>query len=316
MEIAKSKKAMMNSRWDILWTGIKRTKYLQLMLIPSIVWYLIFCYGPMYGAIIAFKDFNMRLGIFDSPFVGFDNFVRFITHPYCWRLVRNTLLLSFYSFVFSFPVPIIFALILNEVRNIKFKKFVQTVSYLPQFISTVAIIGMVVMMLSPSSGFINKILSATFGMEPIYFMAEQSWFRPIYIISGIWQSTGWSAIIYLAALSGIDQQLYEAIAMDGGGRLKQMWHITLPGIKPTIVILFILNLGSLLSVGSEKIILMYSPITYEVADVISTFVFRVGLFDAEYSYTTAVGLLNSIVNMIMLIAANRMARKFADFSLW
>jgi putative aldouronate transport system permease protein len=316
VEIAKSKKAMMNSRWDILWTGIKRTKYLQLMLIPSIVWYLIFCYGPMYGAIIAFKDFNMRLGIFDSPFVGFDNFVRFITHPYCWRLVRNTLLLSFYSFVFSFPVPIIFALILNEVRNIKFKKFVQTVSYLPQFISTVAIIGMVVMMLSPSSGFINKILSATFGMEPIYFMAEQSWFRPIYIISGIWQSTGWSAIIYLAALSGIDQQLYEAIAMDGGGRLKQMWHITLPGIKPTIVILFILNLGSLLSVGSEKIILMYSPITYEVADVISTFVFRVGLFDAEYSYTTAVGLLNSIVNMIMLIAANRMARKFADFSLW
>lgn len=301
---------------DTLWRGIKKTKYLQLMIIPALIWYIIFCYGPMYGVIIAFKEFNMRLGIWNSPFVGFEQFERFLTHPYFWRLLRNTLLLSLYSFIFAFPIPIVFALLLNEVRNLTFKKFVQTVSYLPHFISMVAIVGMIVMMLSPSSGFVNKILTSVLGIDPIYFMAEQKWFRPIYILSGIWQGTGWSAIIYLAALSGIDQEQYEAVAIDGGGRFKQLWHITLPGIKPTIVILFILNLGSLFSVGYEKIILMYSPITYETADVISTFVYRVGLFDAKYSYSTAIGLLNSVINLILLVAANRMARKFADFSLW
>jgi len=255
----------------------------------------------MYGVIIAFKNFNMRLGIMKSPFVGFDNFERFLTHPYTWRLLRNTVLLSFYQIIFAFPVPIIFALMLNEVRHQKYKKLVQTVSYLPNFISSVAVVGMIVMMLSPSSGFVNKVLVSWFGVEPIYFMTEQRWFRPIYILSGIWQSTGWNAIIYLAALSAIDQQLYEAATIDGAGRFKQIWHITLPSIKPTIVILFILSLGSMLSVGSEKIILMYSPITYEVADVISTFVYRVGLFDAQYSYSTAIGLMNSVINLILLI---------------
>ncbi|HOJ09732.1 MAG TPA: ABC transporter permease subunit [Clostridiales bacterium] len=316
MDAVKHKKVIVDFRWNTLWKEIKKTKYLQLMLIPAIIWYIIFCYGPMYGVTIAFKDFNMRIGILNSPFVGFKHFERFITHPYFWKLMRNTVLLSCYSLIFSFPIPIVFALLLNEVRNIKFKKFVQTVSYLPHFISTVAIVGMIVMMLSPSSGFINKLLTSWFEIEPIYFMSEQCWFRPIYIISGIWQSTGWNAIIYLAALSSIDQELYEAISIDGGGRFRKIWHITLPGIKPTIVILFILGLGSMLSVGSEKIILMYSPITYEVADVVSTFVYRVGLFDAQYSYSTAVGLMNSIVNVILLTIANRMARKFADFSLW
>ncbi len=299
-----------------LWTAIKKTKYLHLMILPGLIWYIIFCYGPMYGIQIAFKNFKLGLGILGSPWVGLDNFIRFIEHPYFFRLVRNTFLISLYSLIFSFPAPILFALILNEVRAVRFKKFVQTVSYLPNFISTVAVVGMITMILSPSTGFVNNILTRLFGIEPIYFMMEQRWFRTIYIASGIWQGTGWSAIIYLAALSGINPELYEAATIDGAGRFRQILAITLPGIRDTIVILFIISLGSLLSVGSEKIILMYNAMTLEVADVISSFVYRVGLLDAKYSYSTAIGLMNSIINLIFLLIGNNILRKVADFSLW
>ncbi len=304
------------SGMQVFWRAIKQTKYLHLMILPGILYYIIFCYGPMYGIQIAFKNFKFGLGIVGSQWVGLKHFIRFFNHPYCFRLIRNTFLISLYSLIFGFPAPILFALILNEVRAAKFKKFVQTVSYLPNFISTVAIVGMITMILSPSTGFVNNILKTVFGMEPIYFMMEPRWFRTIYIASGIWQSCGWNAIIYLAALSGINPELYEAATIDGAGRFRQILAITLPGIRDTIVVLFILNLGSLLSVGSEKIILMYNSMTRDVADVISSFVYRVGLIDSDYSYSTAVGLLNSVVNMIFLLGGNALTRKLADFSLW
>ena len=304
------------SGMQVFWRAIKQTKYLHLMILPGILYYIIFCYGPMYGIQIAFKNFKFGLGIVGSQWVGLKHFIRFFNHPYCFRLIRNTFLISLYSLIFGFPAPILFALILNEVRAAKFKKFVQTVSYLPNFISTVAIVGMITMILSPSTGFVNNILKTVFGMEPIYFMMEPRWVRTIYIASGIWQSCGWNAIIYLAALSGINPELYEAATIDGAGRFRQILAITLPGIRDTIVVLFILNLGSLLSVGSEKIILMYNSMTRDVADVISSFVYRVGLIDSDYSYSTAVGLLNSVVNMIFLLGGNALTRKLADFSLW
>ena len=303
------------SGFQVFCRAMKQTKYLHLMILPGILWYIIFQYAPMYGVQIAFKNFKFGLGITGSQWVGLKNFARFLNHPYCLRLIRNTFLISFYSMLFSFPAPIAFALLLNEVRAQKFKKFVQTVSYLPNFISTVAVIGMVTMILSPSTGFVNNIIKA-FGGQPIYFMMEPRWFRTIYIASGIWQGTGWSAIIYLAALSSINPELYEAATIDGAGRFRQMLAITLPGIRDTIVVLFILNLGSLLSVGSEKIILMYNSMTKDVADVISSFVYRVGLIDSDYSYSTAVGLLNSLVNMVFLFGGNALTRKFADFSMW
>ena len=298
-----------------LWTDVKRKKLLLLMLVLPVSWYVIFCYLPMFGVVIAFKDFSLRKGIWGSEWVGLAHFQRFISHPYFYRLIRNTFLLSIYSMIFSFPLPIILALMINELRSAAYKKIVQTISYLPHFISTVAIVGMVVLMLSPTTGFVNKMLTMI-GIEPIYFMIEKSWFRTIYIASGVWQSVGWSAIIYLASLAGVNPELYEAATIDGATRLQRIRHINIPGIKNTIMILMILNLGSMLSVGSEKVLLMYNEMTYETADVISTYIFRVGLLHAEYSYSTAVGLMNSVINMFLLIIANNLSRRFADFSLW
>jgi len=298
-----------------LWTDVKRKKLLLLMLVLPVSWYVIFCYLPMFGVVIAFKDFSLRKGIWGSEWVGLAHFQRFISHPYFYRLIRNTFLLSIYSMIFSFPLPIILALMINELRSAAYKKIVQTISYLPHFISTVAIVGMVVLMLSPTTGFVNKMLTMI-GIEPIYFMIEKSWFRTIYIASGVWQSVGWSAIIYLASLAGVNPELYEAATIDGATRLQRIRHINIPGIKNTIMILMILNLGSMLSVGSEKVLLMYNEMTYETADVISTYIFRVGLLHAEYSYSTAVGLMNSVINMVLLIIANNLSRRFADFSLW
>jgi len=298
------------------WKKLKKTKYLQLMIIPGIIYFIIFHYIPMYGIIIAFKDYNMKLGILGSRWVGFENFVRFFNHPHFFRLVRNTFLLNLYNLIWSFPAPIILALFLNEVRNLTYKKIVQTVSYLPHFISTVSVVGIIFMLLSPQGGLVNNVLGKLFNIEPIYFVAEPKWFRTIFIVSGIWQNVGWDAIIYIAALTAINYELYEAATIDGASRFKQMLHISIPGILPTISIMLILRIGGMMSSNTDKVLLLQLPITYEVSDVIGTYVYRRGLVMSEYSFSTGVDLFNNGSNIILLVIANTVARKVSENSLW
>jgi len=294
--------------------SIKRDRYLLILATPVFLYYLIFHYFPMYGVIIAFKDYTPGLGIMGSPWVGIRWFKDFFNSIYFFRLLRNTILISLYGIIWGFPIPIIFALLLNEVRDGIFKRSIQTVSYLPHFISLVVVVGMIIELTSVD-GIINQIIRRL-GYAPIDFMNEPRWFRTIFIGSGIWQNFGWNSIIYLAALSSIDPQLYEAAKIDGAGRWQQMRYITLPSIMPTAIILLILNLGSLLSVGFEKIILMYNPRTYEVADVISTYVYRRGILGGEYSFGAAVGLFNSVANLILLIIVNKIAKQITEIGLW
>ncbi len=294
---------------------VKKEKYLWLLILPGIIWYIIFAYMPMYGLIIAFKDFSPYKGIADSRWVGFMWFQQFFESQFFWSLIRNTILLNIYGIIFSFPIPVILALLLNEVQHIWYKKIAQTISYLPHFISTVVVVGIMANFLSPVDGTVNRIIEAL-GGQSINFMIEPKWFRTLYIVSGIWQEAGWGSIIYLAALSGIDTQLYEAATVDGASKLKQLWHISIPGILPTIIIMLILNLGHMLSIGYEKIILMYTPATYEVADVINTYVYRRGLINGEYSFGTAVGMFQSILNFAFIILANRISKKVTEVSLW
>jgi putative aldouronate transport system permease protein len=304
-------------------TGIKRilislknSAWLQLLMLPGLIYFIIFKYIPMYGVVIAFKDYRIVDGIFGSEWVGLKHFLAFFNNPYAGRLIRNTLIISAYSLVFTFPLPIIFALLLNELRPLWYKRFVQTVSYLPHFISLTAVIGMIVMFVSPSQGIVNKLLHSLFGVEPIHFLAEAKWFRTLYITSEVWTGLGWSAIIYIAALSGVDMELYEAAAIDGATRVKQMIHVSLPSIKTTIIVLLILRLGGMMSVGSERVLLLYNTLTYETADVISTYVYRRGLTYFEYSFATAVDVFNSVINIMLLVIANALSRKFAESSLW
>ncbi|RAV22472.1 ABC transporter permease [Paenibacillus contaminans] len=293
----------------------QRDKYLLLMIAPVLFYYIVFHYVPMYGVVIAFKKFHPIKGILGSDWVGFLYFKQFFQSTYFVRLIKNTLLLSMNSLFWGFPVPIIFALLLNELKDSLFKKTVQTVSYLPHFISIVVIVGMLVNFLSPLDGIIN-ILLTKLGMEPINFMAEPGYFRTIYISSGIWQGFGWGSIIYLAAIAGINPQLYEAAEVDGASRWQRMRHITLPGLVPTIVILLILNLGNMMDVGFEKVLLMYNPQIYETADIIGTFVYRMGIENGNYSFSAAVGLFNNVVNIALLLAANYLSRKYSETSLW
>lgn len=297
------------------WAKIKKNKLLYLMFLPVVVYYLIFHYAPMFGIVIAFKDYNAFTGFIRSPWVGLKHFKDFFSSPYCWRLIRNTFLISFYGLIFGFPAPILLALLLNELKDGWFKKTTQTISYLPHFVSTVIIVGMYVNFLSPSTGLINNIIEKL-GGERIYFLNDPKYFRSLYTIMNIWKGVGWGSIIYLAALTGIDPELYEACIIDGGGRLRQTWHITLPGIANTVIIMLIMRIGRLLSVGYESIILMYTPATYETADVISTYVYRRGLVDADYSFSTAVGLFNSVVGFIFIFTANALAKRFSETSLW
>ena len=293
---------------------IKRSKYLYLMILPPLLFYIIFCYGPMYGVLIAFKDYSIADGVWGSPWVGFKWFEKFLADPYFWKLVRNTLLLNIYGLVFGFPVPIILALMLNEVSSTKFKRVVQTVSYLPHFISTVVICGMLVNFLS-LSGIFNQLLAAL-GLEKIQFLMQPQYFRTIFTASGIWQSCGWTSIIYLASLTSVDQQIVEAAAIDGANRWQRIRHVTLPAITPTISIMLIMQLGRLMTLGYEKIILLYNGSTYETADTIATYVYRRGILNADYSYSTAVGLFQSVVGVILLVLANKFSKKLSETSLW
>lgn len=298
-----------------LWKNIRRDKALLLIVLPVVVHYLIFVYYPMYGNIIAFKDYSPVLGINGSEWVGFKYFLQFFRSPYFWRVLRNTLLISCYSILWGFPIPIIFALMTNDLRNGIFKRVVQAVSYIPYFISTVIICGMLVNFLSPSNGIVNTIIEL-FGGKPINFLMEPGWFRTVFIASGIWQGFGWSSIIYLAALTGINPELYEAATMDGASKLQQVIHVSVPCILPTIIVTFIMQIGTLMSVGYEKLILLYNPVTLDVADVISSYVYRTGLVEGNYSFGSAVGLFNSVINLLLVFLANRISKKASEVSLW
>lgn len=292
----------------------KRNRAKYLLALPVVIYFLIFAYKPMYGVLIAFQDYKPQLGIMGSQWVGLDNFKRFFSDPNSWRIIRNTFNISIWSIIFGFPAPILLALLINEIRNNAFKRVVQTFSYMPYFISMVVMCSLI-KTFTQSDGLIPDFLSL-FGVPRTNLLADKDLFVPIYVISGIWQSIGWDSIIYLAALSGISQELYEAAKMDGAGRFKQMLHVTLPGLMPTIMILFILRMGSILNVGFEKILLLYSPTTYETADVISTYVYRIGLINADFSYSTAIGLFNTIVNVVMLWLTNWFAKKTTDSGLF
>jgi putative aldouronate transport system permease protein len=289
-------------------------KYLYLMMIPVIAYYVIFHYTPMYGAIIAFKEYTPMKGVSGSPWVGLQHFNDFFGSYYFWRILKNTVVISSYSLIFEFPAPIILAVLINEVRNQIFKRVVQSITYMPYFISMIVICGMI-SDFTNSEGVINTLLTY-FGYDGKAMLQKPELFRSIYILSEIWQKIGWESIIYIAALMGIDQEQYEAARMDGASRWKQIVHITLPGIMPTIAIMFILRMGNLLNVGFEKIILLYNPVTYETADVISSFVYRKGLLEFGWSYSAAVGIFNSVLNLILLITANYISRRVNNSSLW
>ncbi|MGL6173274.1 MAG: ABC transporter permease [Cellulosilyticaceae bacterium] len=299
---------------EMIIKDFKANKYIYLILLPVVVYFLIFSYVPMYGITLAFKEYSVKLGIMGSPWVGMEYFQEFFNSPYFFRVLKNTLLISVYSMVLSFPAPIILALLLNEVRSKYFKKAVQTVTYLPHFISVVVICGMLTDFLA-TEGVINIVLGF-FGVEATNWLAQKEAFRTIYVLSDIWQGVGWGSIVYLAALSGIDQELYEAATVDGANRWKQTLHVTIPGILPTIVIMLVLRLGSLLSVGFEKIILLQNGLNLETSEVISTFTYKKGLIDNQYSYSTAVGLFNSVINFVLLISANYFSRRLTETSLW
>jgi putative aldouronate transport system permease protein len=292
----------------------RRNRALYILIIPVLIFYIIFHYKPMYGAIIAFKDYTPALGVGKSPWVGLDNFIRFFTGPYFFRLVKNTVLLSLYELIFGFPAPIILALLLNEVRNKKFKSLAQTVTYLPHFISMIVVTGMLTNF-AMTSGLFNDII-VLLGGERSPLLQNPRLYRTIYVASSVWQSMGWGSIIYLSALSGVDSQLYEAASIDGAGKWKQLVHVTMPAITPTIIVMLILKMGSLMSLGYEKTILLYNPSTYETADIISSYIYRVGLLDQDWSYSTAIGLFNSVINCILLLITNKLSKKLSDTSLW
>jgi putative aldouronate transport system permease protein len=280
------------------------------MLIPVFAYYLIFHYVPMYGVTIAFKDYNMFEGIFRSPWVGMDNFRRIFSTSDFYTVLRNTLLLNLLSLIFGFPGPIILALLLNELRNMAFKKSIQTIAYLPHFLSWVVVANMFIPMLSPTSGIVNRLITFL-GGETVYFMADKTWWVVVYVALGIWKGIGWGAIIYLSALTGIEQQLYEAATIDGAGKWKQLLHITLPGIAPTISVLLILNVGGIMSIGFDQAYLLGNGTVIEVSDVISTYVYRLGLLSADIFRSTAIGLFQSVVNLVMLLATNYFTKKMS-----
>ena len=291
-----------------------RNRVLYLMVLPVVIFYILFAYLPMYGITIAFQDFNPALGYFKSPWVGWENFKSFFGSVYFWRVLRNTLHISLASIIFGFPAPILLALLINEVNSKAFMKSVQTITYLPHFISLVVVCG-IIRDFTSTGGVVTQMIAKVTGDNTSMLMKPQA-FVPLYVVSEIWQGIGWGSIIYIAALSGIDTQLYEAESLDGCGRLRQVIHVSIPGILPTIVIMLILRMGSVLNVGYEKIILLYNPSIYETADVISSFTYRKGLQEFEWSYGSAVGLFNSIVNVFFLLGTNYMSSKLTQSSLW
>ncbi len=297
--------------WKQLKKDIYRARAIYLMILPVVVWFLLFQYWPMTWLSISFFDYNLYLGFAGSKFVGFQNFIKFFTGMDFWRLMRNVLLLNFYALLVGFPAPIIFALFLNEMRSAKVKKVIQTVSFLPYFISMVAFVSLVTEFLSPSTGLSADILKF-FGKEPIYFLGDAKYFRTIMVFSGIWQTMGYSAIVYLSALTAVDVNLYEAAMVDGANRWNRLIHITIPCIMPTIVVMFILRIGSLINANFEKIYLFQNSANLEVSEVIQTWVYKRGMVKYDYSMGTTAGLFNGIVALILVVMANRLSKRYSD----
>ncbi|MBN3523381.1 ABC transporter permease [Paenibacillus apiarius] len=297
--------------------GKKMKKHWQLYVLVflPIAYIIIFKYVPMGGVLIAFKEYNVVKGIWESPWVGFKYFEQFLNSPYFWNYIRNTIVVSLYGLLVGFPAPILLALFLNEIKNGFFKKTVQMVTYAPYFISTVIMVSIIIVALSPNVGMVNNMLRL-FGLEGIDFMGRPELFKSIYVWSDVWQFTGYGAIIYIAALSGVNPDLYEAAKVDGATRFQKIWNIDLPSIFPVMVILLILNVGSMMSLGFEKMYLMQNPLNLESSEIISTYVYKVGLLNANFSFSTAIGLFNSIINLVLIVTVNAIARKLSESSLW
>lgn len=310
-----AKRKTLNERAIWLYDHFKREWQIYVMLAPMIIWFILFLYKPMYGLQIAFKDYSVFRGIAASPWVGLEHFETLYSNSQFLRAVRNTFLISMLSLIFGFPVPIILALMFNEIINAVYKRTAQTIVYLPHFISTVIIAGIVITAFSPSAGIVNTFLG-WFGIEPIYFLTKAEWFRPIFIGSGIWQEAGFSSIIFLAAIAGVNPSLYESAVVDGASRWQMMWRITLPSIMPTIIIMLIIRIGNLMEVGFELIILLYQPATYETADVINTFIYRQGLQSGQYDLAAAAGFFNAVVAFILVMTANTISKRVSRTSLW
>lgn len=312
----------MSTKLDQPTQDIKKAKFkkllnnyqLYLFLLPALIYFIVFHYFPMYGVIIAFKDFIATKGIMGSPWVGFKHFERFFDSFQFWRLIKNTLGLSVLQLVIGFPLPIILALMMNQIRHEKYKRFVQTVVYAPHFISVVVLAGMIYVFFS-NNGLINNFIMM-FGGESISFMAKPEWFKPLYIGSGVWQETGWAAIIYLAALAGVSPELHEAAVMDGANKWHRILHVDIPAIMPTAVILLILSVGNIMNIGFEKAYLLQTPLNQPSAEIIPTYVYKMGLQQAQYSFAAAVGLFNAIINLILLVAVNKFAKKLSGQGLW
>lgn len=315
LSLLKSTHAELGTCRNSIWKRIKKNYEMYIFLFPTILWFAIFRYGPMYGVQIAFKDFLGTYGIWGSPWVGFKHFNNFFNSYYLWPLIRNTIILSVYSLLAGFPVPILLALMLNEVKQYRYKKFVQTITYAPHFISTVVLVGMITIILSPTYGIVNLALRVL-GCEPVYFMSNPRLFRHIYVWSGIWQNAGWGSIIYLAALSKVDLEQHEAAVIDGAGRIQRIYHINIPEIIPVMTIILILNIGRIMDVSFEKVLLMQNDLIMDTADVISTYVFRRGLLNADYSFSAAIGLFNNVINFILLLTANGITRKLSGTNLF
>lgn len=298
------------------WTLMKRNWLLYVFLLPATIYIALFMYGPMYGLVIAFKDFSASKGIWGSPWVGLKWFETFFSMSRFWQILKNTLALSIYSLIVSFPIPIILALIINDITNVRGKKFAQTVTYMPYFISTVVLVGMMSVLFSPRSGVVNTLLSWLGGSGDTFFMGESKYFRHMYVWSGVWQSTGWNSIIYIAALTGVSQELHEAAKIDGANKFQRIIHVDIPAILPTMIILLIMNCGNVLSVGYEKVYLMQNSLNLPVSEVISTYIYKMGLEQQRYSYSTAIGLFNNVINFIVLVTVNKISKKVSGTGLW
>lgn len=312
---ARRKPPEWSSFWRLASRSFRRYWQLYLIMVPSLLYFVIFKYVPMTNAVIAFKDYSVVKGIWGSPWAGFKYFELFFNNPVFWNLIRNTLGLSLYALIVGFPIPIILAVFLNEIKDGFFKRAVQLVTYAPYFISTVIMVSMIMLLLAPRLGVVNLALVAL-GREQVNFLGLQEAFPTIYVWSGVWQFTGYSAIVYLAALAGVDPQLYEAAKIDGASRIQRIFNVDLPGIMPVAVIILILNVGSLLSVGFEKVYLLQNPLNLATSEIISTYVYKIGLLNANFSFATAVGLFNSVINMILLVLINQFAKRVSDTSLW
>jgi putative aldouronate transport system permease protein len=295
---------------------LKKSLPVYMLLLPGLALLVLFHYVPIYGIMIAFKDFSPFRGILGSPWAGLKYFAYFLREESFWKALRNTVVINAYQLAFGFPVPILFALLLNELWSNPYKKTIQTISYLPYFISWVVAASLVTTILSPSTGIVNGFLERVFGIEPVYFLGRQKYFRSVVVVSGIWKSFGFQSVYYIASLASIDTNLYEAAAIDGAGRLRQTWHITLPGLRNIIVVLLVLQVGTMINIGFEQLYLLGNPIVYEVGDVISTYVYRLGIENTQFSLTAAIGLTQSLVNFALVFGANRLARAVAGWSLW